>query len=504
MKEATVLDPACGTAGFLISAYKHIVAANTDAHGKGKLTPDEKKKLAGNFRGYDISPDMVRLSLVNLYLHGFTSPNIDEYDTLTSQERWNETADVILANPPFMSPKGGIKPHNRFSVQSKRSEVLFVDYIAEHLTPRGRAAVVVPDGVITGRGSAYKSLRKLLMDQCSLHAIISLPPEVFLPYARAKTSILFFEKGRSSTQIWFAQLLKDGFSMDDRRRISEENDLPRLLELYRSKSDSSQSILVDADEIRSHGYDLRMGRYLPLVPVVNSDPNFNVESAVTEIRQASSVLSSIKMHEPNEKCVSTVALVKHLKPALRPVNVDDNTPYQLLGVKWYGEGPFFRETVLGKDSSATQLFRVCEGDIIFNRLFAWKGSFGVVPKELDGCYVSNEFPVFTIRDKSKTSAEFVKYYLRCPTIWSIAERLSTGTSSTSRNRFSVEDFLAVPFPKLTLIEQAKFVEAISAVGELQERMRSVDIICGKVLDKWIGDFGPWIASGWRQQGSQAK
>ncbi len=89
---------------------------------------------------------MVRLSLVNLYLHGFADPHIYEYDTLTSQERWNEYADVILANPPFMSPKGGIKPHNRFSVQSKRSEVLFVDYMAEHLTPNGRAGIIVPEG----------------------------------------------------------------------------------------------------------------------------------------------------------------------------------------------------------------------------------------------------------------------------------------------------------------------------------------------------------------------
>ncbi len=113
-KTDSVLDPACGTAGFLISAYKHILKFNTDAKGNSKLTPDEKGRLAQNFKGYDISPDMLRLSLVNLYLHGFTDPHIYEYDTLTSEERWNEYADVILANPPFMSPKGGIKPHKRF------------------------------------------------------------------------------------------------------------------------------------------------------------------------------------------------------------------------------------------------------------------------------------------------------------------------------------------------------------------------------------------------------
>ena len=147
-KDEKMLDPACGTAGFLISSYKHILAAHIDDEGHSTLTPDDKERLAANFKGYDISPDMVRLSLVNMYLHGFAAPHIFEYDTLTSEERWNEYADVILANPPFMSPKGGIRPHNRFSVQSKRSEVLFVGYMAEHLTPSGRAGIIVPEGII--------------------------------------------------------------------------------------------------------------------------------------------------------------------------------------------------------------------------------------------------------------------------------------------------------------------------------------------------------------------
>ena len=185
-KHESILDPACGTAGFLISAWKHILRQNTSPRPQGegpgvrvgdKLTPDERQNLAANIRGYDISPDMVRLSLVNLYLHGFTDPHIVEYDTLTSEERWNETADVILANPPFMSPKGGIKPHKRFSVQATRSEVLFVDYMAEHLSPNGRAAIVVPEGIIFQSGTAYKKLREMLVKN-SLIAVVSLPAGV--------------------------------------------------------------------------------------------------------------------------------------------------------------------------------------------------------------------------------------------------------------------------------------------------------------------------------------
>jgi len=241
-KTETVLDPACGTAGFLISSYKHILKHNSSpsplaGEGRGEgamqgigdlLTPDDKGRLAQNFKGYDISPDMVRLSLVNLYLHGFADPHIAEYDTLTSQDKWNEYADVILANPPFMSPKGGIKPHNRFSVQSKRSEVLFVDYMAEHLTPTGRAGIIVPEGVIFQSQTAYTQLRKMLVEEC-LVAVVSLPAGVFNPYSGVKTSILILDKSlaKKSNTIAFFKVENDGFGLGAQRREIGKSDLPQ-------------------------------------------------------------------------------------------------------------------------------------------------------------------------------------------------------------------------------------------------------------------------------------
>src|SRR5712692_1561183 len=116
-KHETILDPACGSAGFLISAFKHILASNSKERPGDLLTADERGRLMANFCGYDISPDMVRLSRVNLYLHGFANPRIYEYDALTSEERWDERYDIVMANPPFMTPKGGIRPHNRFSIK---------------------------------------------------------------------------------------------------------------------------------------------------------------------------------------------------------------------------------------------------------------------------------------------------------------------------------------------------------------------------------------------------
>ena len=171
---------------------------------------------------------MVRLSLVNLYLHGFADPHILEYDTLTSQDRWNEYADVILANPPFMSPKGGIKPHNRFSVQSKRSEVLFVDYMAEHLTPSGRAGIIVPEGIIFQSQTAYKQLRKMLVEEY-LVAVVSLPAGVFNPYSGVKTSILILDKSlaKKTNTIAFFKVENDGFGLGAQRREIDKNDLPQ-------------------------------------------------------------------------------------------------------------------------------------------------------------------------------------------------------------------------------------------------------------------------------------
>lgn len=280
-KDDTICDPACGTAGFLISAYKHILKQHDgkdDPEKKEKpLTPDERKNLMDHFTGYDISPDMVRLSRVNLYLHGFPSPTIYEYDTLSSEEKWDESFDVMLANPPFMTPKGGIKPHKRFSVQANRSEVLFVDYILEHLRPNGRAGIIVPEGIIFQSGNAYKALRKLLVED-GLLAVVSLPSGVFQPYSGVKTGILLFDKAlaKKAKDQLFIKIQNDGYGLGARRREIDENDLPEALKVIKkykaalkgdktfdlNEDDKKLAHLVAKEKIAESGdYNLSGERY---------------------------------------------------------------------------------------------------------------------------------------------------------------------------------------------------------------------------------------------------
>lgn len=262
-KDDTILDPACGTAGFLISAYKHI----TDG---AKLTPAELKKLTNGIVGMDIDPTMVKLSLANMYLHKFEQPKVHEYDTLSNDARWGDKFDVILANPPFMTPKGGITPHNRFAIHANRSEVLFVDYFMEHLNLNGRAGFVVPEGIIFQSANAYRDLRKMMVDSHYLYAVVSLPSGVFNPYAGVKTSILFFDRtfAKQSGDILFVRVDNDGFSLGAQRTPIKQNDLPEALKIineYRNGADVSgyeRALVVSKDHIAENGYDLTAAKYI--------------------------------------------------------------------------------------------------------------------------------------------------------------------------------------------------------------------------------------------------
>ena len=222
-KKDKIHDPACGTGGFLVSALNYVYSHNTGNKPGDKIRPDEKNHFLKNLLGFDVSPDMTRLALVNLWLQGVGDPSIQEYDTISNPSRWNDYYDIILTNPPFMTPKEGMVVHSKFKNKSKRCPDLFLDYLLQHLKPNGRAGIVVPDGTVSVEN------RLQLREDClknGLYAVCELHGYTFKPYATVKTHIMFFDKSLNNQKVIFIDIENDGFKLSSQRKEHDQNDLP--------------------------------------------------------------------------------------------------------------------------------------------------------------------------------------------------------------------------------------------------------------------------------------
>jgi type I restriction enzyme M protein len=234
----TVVDPACGTAGFLVSAFRHVYEKNTDSKGRLKLNPDQIKTLYNDMIfGWDMEPQMVKFSLANLYLHGMRVPNVTEKNSLENENLWEESCDVIVANPPFITPKGGARRHAKFTIKSNKTEVLFSEWIIRHLNFSGRTGFIVPDGIVFDSSGGHRELRKMLVDN-GLWAVVSLPSMVFMPYSGVKTTILFLDKTIKPKSILFYKIENHGFSLNQNPYPVDENDLPDAADYLKKASAS--------------------------------------------------------------------------------------------------------------------------------------------------------------------------------------------------------------------------------------------------------------------------
>ncbi len=279
-----ICDPASGTAGFLVAAYEHILETNTskdiltyDEEGKphnligDKIDPKVHKFLKSRaLSGYDFDPTMVRIGAMNLMLHGVDNPNLHYADTLGKQFTEKQQYDVILANPPFKGSIDLSDLNDRFRVKTKKTELLYIELIHDLLESGGRAAVIVPDGVLFGTSNAHKDVRKVLVDNCTLEGIVSMPSGVFKPYAGVSTAVVLFTKAKPEKDydVWFYDMQADGFSLDDKRQQIADNDIPDILKEWaarsKKKSDSKKVVLVNTKEIRKNKYDLSISRYKPV------------------------------------------------------------------------------------------------------------------------------------------------------------------------------------------------------------------------------------------------
>jgi type I restriction enzyme M protein len=272
-----ICDPACGTAGFLVNAYEHIVKKHTseqflkeeqdgDTHGLigDKITnPAAWKKLREDtFFGNDFDTTMVKIALMNMMLHGITNPQIKYLDALSKRNEIKPKYTVILANPPFTGSIDDSDINDSFKVKTTKTELLFLELFYQTLEIGGRGAVVVPNGVLFGSSNAHKEVRKLFLEKCQLEAVISLPSGAFKPYSGVGTAILVFTKGGSTEKVWFYDMKSDGYTLDDKRDfIDGKGNIPEIVSLYKTKGICANSILVDIDKIKIEEYNLSISRY---------------------------------------------------------------------------------------------------------------------------------------------------------------------------------------------------------------------------------------------------
>ncbi len=267
-----ICDPACGTAGFLVVAGEWLRTHHND------LFFDETSARHfhdSTFYGMDFDATMLRIAAMNMTLHGVENPNILPLDALSSDNTQREMYTLILANPPFAGnlDKAGVARDLTFTVNTGKTELLFLALFLRLLKPGGRAAVIVPDGVLFGASNAHKGVRYLLTDKHKLDAVVSLPSGVFKPYAGVSTAILFFTKtGVGGTDnVWFYDLKADGLSLDDKRQEVKENDIPDLLAQWKTRHESpdaprtGKNFWVPRHEIAANGYDLSLNRYKQVV-----------------------------------------------------------------------------------------------------------------------------------------------------------------------------------------------------------------------------------------------
>ncbi len=269
-----ICDPAAGTAGFLVSAAEHLRREHPSV-----LTDAAQRKHFHNsmFHGYDFDATMLRIGSMNMLMHGVEAPDIRYRDSLSEgASEDSEKYTLILANPPFagsLDNESTAKDLQRV-VKTKKTELLFLALFLKLLKPGGRAAVVVPDGVLFGSTGAHKELRRILVEDQKLDGIVKLPSGVFKPYAGVSTAILLFTKTNSggTEDVWFYDVQADGFSLDDKRNPIEANDIPDVLARWkdragaeRDRARTEKSFCVPKDEIVAQGYDLSLNRYKELV-----------------------------------------------------------------------------------------------------------------------------------------------------------------------------------------------------------------------------------------------
>jgi type I restriction enzyme M protein len=470
----TVYDPACGTGGFLIESFESLKKQVTNT--------EELKLIQESIFGTEKKPLPYLLGMMNLLLHEIDSPNIIRNNSLSisiSEIGEKQKYNIIITNPPFGGEEErGILSNFPVHLRTSETTLLFLILIMKSLKEDGKAAVIAPDGILSSSG-AGEEIRKMLVEEFNLYAIIKLPEGVFAPYTDIPSNILFFNKDSvTKNDIWYYELpLPEGRKKYTKTMPLRFEEFSECCKLWENFELTEHSWIVEYEKLKENNFNLD-----------NKNPNINfiyenkdpieligeIESQIDILKdtlyQFKNSLENLIDLASNEE-FKPLKINQFAKQVKRKINLEDDEEYVYLGMKSSVGGLFKKSNKLGSEIKAQSANIVKEDDFVYSRLFARNGSFGVAKEEHDGCCVSGEFPTFKI-NKDIVLPEYLLLYFSLPSVWSYVESKCKGTTKASRFRFKEVFFkeMVIPVPnrdlQQELIDISKYLKKSSEIEKL--------------------------------------
>ena len=475
----TILDPACGTGGFLVCAIEHLrKQAKTEAH---------ERTIQDCFAGIEKKHLPHVLCMTNLLLHGIDVPsNVRHDNTLARPLRdWGpkERVDVIVTNPPFGGmEEDGIESNFPAEFRTRETADLFLVLLMKILKPGGRAGLVLPDGTLFGDGVKTR-IKEALLTECNLHTVIRLPKGVFEPYTDIATNLLFFDKGTPTSKVWFyehplpahrAHLKGKSYSATDGLQRAEFEPIKKW---WKDRRSNEQAWQVSIDELRECDFDLAQNH--PKHATLSLPAPSSIIGAVRSLQnEGEHVLRELEasLAQLTNVAASMVPLGELLARRPSDVRVKADAKYRRPRVQLHFRGARVRDEVIGSEIGSKRQTKMCANDLLFSRIDAHNGAMAIVPDELDGAIATSDFPVFAIQH-DRIVPQYLRYCLFQPAMLRVYKHLSRG--STNRRRLNIEKFLELRIPVPTDLEAQEVVantlhDIERGIAKMRERSGGID------------------------------
>lgn len=493
-----VLDPACGTGGFLVEALEHILPQVT--------TAQQRRQLHSNLRGIEKKPLPFLLGMMNLVLHRVGQPNIARGNALArpiTQITKRDRVDVILTNPPFGGEEEKTIQSN-FPADKQTAETawLFLQLVIRQLKDGGRCGIVVPNGLLYGAGVGSR-IKQQLLTECNLHTVVRLPDGVFEPYTAIPSNLLFFEKTGRTEAVWFYELPPpDGRKKYSKTKPMRFDEFADCQAWWANREENERAWRVPIADLEATDFNLDVRNPTRPDDLMHRPPASLIDDLVAHEQGALSTLAALRdklqsFAPPSEQARGTrswrtVRLGSVMDHVADTVTVAPDETYRNLGIFSFGRGPFEKPEIDGRSTSARTLYRVRSGQFIYSRLFAFEGAYGFVTPEFDGYFVSNEFPTFDA-DPEELDAEWLSMYLRSPDRWHEIAASSKGLG-VRRQRVPVQAVLDFVLPLPPIGEQRAMVKTINDIDALARDRATADqalaALVPAALNSAFGAGGP--------------